>query len=247
MYHAMEERTSAISIPPERFAWQMARLHEDGYQPVTLGRLMRSFRDGGETLVRPVVITFDDGFESVYTQAWPVLERYGFAATVFLVAGHCGKRNDWPTQPPTAPCLPLMDWRQIQEMSRHGIEFGGHTFTHPRLDELNPREQVREIVDSRTELEDRLGTAVATFAYPYGRLNQSAKDLVGETYQAACGTGLGLAGNASDPFELERIEIQCVQTPALFRRLSSPACGLYLRILRPVRTARAVLAGHSWR
>lgn len=247
MYHAVDERPSAISIFPERFAWQMSSLRDNGYQPVTLTKLVRSFRDGGEVPTRPVVITFDDGFESVYTQAWPVLNRFGFEATVFLVAGYCGKLNDWPTQPSTAPRFRLMDWKQIQEMARYGIEFGGHTLSHPRLDKLAPQELKHEILDSKALLEDRLGCAVSVFAYPYGRYNQATKKLVGETYRAACGTELGLAGNNSDPLALERIEIHCVQLPALFGRLSSHWCELYLKILRPLRKARSAMAGHSWR
>lgn len=247
MYHALDEQQSAISISPERFAWQMASLQENGYQPVTLDKLLHSLRTGNALPARPVVITFDDGFESVYTQAWPVLNRFGFEATVFLVAGYCGKQNDWPGQPPAVPRFRLMDWKQIQEMARHGIEFGSHTLNHPRLDGLPAQELKREILDSKTIVEDQLGREVSVFAYPYGCYNLTAKQLVGGAYRGACGTELGLAGTGSDPWALERIEIQCVQQPVFFRRLSSRSCELYLKILRPLRTLRAAMSGQPGR
>ena len=95
-YHAIDERPSAISIPPRTFEWQMHQLHHSGFHVIPLSLLVQCLRTGTPPPDRSVVITFDDGLGSVYTDAFPVLERFGFPATVFLVAGYCGKQNHWP-------------------------------------------------------------------------------------------------------------------------------------------------------
>lgn len=163
MYHAFDESRSIIAIPPAVFAWQMRWLHENGYQVIPLSRLVQYLRNADPLPARSVVITFDDGFETIYTYAFPVLVRYGLPATVFLVAGYCGRQNDWPNRPLTVPHLSLLSWTQIREMDRRGIEFGAHSLSHPRLDRLAPEKAAPEILDSKACIEDRLGHAVELF------------------------------------------------------------------------------------
>ena len=106
MYHALADERSAISLPPSVFQRQMRLLHEGGFRVISMSDLVSSLQSGEELPGKSVVLTFDDGFESVYTNAFPVLQRYGFPATVFLVADYCGKTNDWPSQPGGIPSFP---------------------------------------------------------------------------------------------------------------------------------------------
>ena len=230
MYHALDERRSAISIPPAVFEWQMLALYEGGFQVIPLSRLVHCLRNGSSLPDKAVVITFDDGLESVYTSAFPILERFACPATIFLVADYCGKWSDWPSQPASAPRFPLMTWSQICEMDSHGIEFGGHTFSHPRLDQVPPEGLEHEIVESKSSIEGRLGHSIELFAYPYGRYNEASDSIVRQVYSGACTTRLALAGPESDPLALERVDAYYVQTPLLFRRLSSPMTSMYLSI-----------------
>ena len=245
-YHAIDERPSAISIPPRTFEWQMHQLHNSGFHVIPLSLLVQCLRTGTPPPDRSVVITFDDGLESVYTYAFPVLERFGFPATVFLVAGYCGKQNDWPSQPSGSPRLPLMTWSQIRELDRHGIELGAHTFSHPRLDRVPPEELEREILHARTDIEGHLGHAVGLFAYPYGRWNQASEALVRQVYSGACTTRLALVGSESDPLALERVDAYYIQHPLLFRRLASPAFSLYLSLRRQARSVASPLLRREW-
>ena len=90
-------------------------------------------RDGQPFRERTCVVTFDDGYETVYREAFPVLEELGFTATVFLITGYCGKQNSWPGHVSPVGEQLLLSWTQIEEMARHHIEFGSHTVTHPDL------------------------------------------------------------------------------------------------------------------
>lgn len=245
-YHALDEQRSPISVTPNAFRQQMQALSESGCNVITMGQLVNALKGQQDLPDRSVVITFDDGFESTYRHAFPVLQSFGFPATVFTVAGYCGKSNDWPSQPAGLPRLPLMDWPQIQEMERHGVEFGAHTYTHPRLDQTPASELEREIVHSKKFIEDKLGHSVDLFAYPYGRFDPTSADMVSKTYAGACTTRLGTVTAASDPLALERVEILYVQHPRVMRHLSSRALSWYLDIRRPIRSLASTVLRREW-
>jgi peptidoglycan/xylan/chitin deacetylase (PgdA/CDA1 family) len=194
-----------------------------------------------------VVLTFDDGFASVYTRAFPILARYGFPATVFLVSGYCGKRNDWAGQPTCVPRLPLLTWEEVAELDRHGIEIGAHTHTHPRLDHLPPAEAEREIAGSKAAIEEQLGHAIELFAYPYGRYDGATRAAVGRAYTGACTTRLGRVAGRSDPLAVERVDVQCLESATVFRGLFSRWMPTYLSVRGILRQAVAVALRRAWR
>ncbi len=137
---------------------------------------------------RPVVaLTFDDGYADIFERAFPVLQRYGFSATLFLTVGFIDRdetvlrrfaklANCRATQ-----CSPL-SWDQVREMSRHGIEAAAHTFSHPNLVHLETPDLDFELRDARSRLEERVGAKVDGFAYPFGKptchLNRRVVDAV---------------------------------------------------------------------
>src|SRR5579859_3471960 len=241
MYHDISERASVISVSPARFAWQMELLHRRGYQVLSLTQLVTCLQSDGGVPERSVVLTFDDGFESTYLVAFPALERYGFSATVFLVPDYCGGQNAWPSQPAIVPRGPLMSWRQIREMDEHGIEFGAHTCSHPRLDGLSAEDAEREILGSKQAVEERLERSVRHFAYPYGRLSAHAKETVASAFNSGCTTSLGLVRPTSDVFALERVDARYIDPRTATLGLSSPLFARYLDALRPGRRGWAML------
>lgn len=246
MYHAVDEQPSLLSTPPATFASQMAWLHANRFRVISLGDLIRALRQKAPLEPRTIVLTFDDGFESVYRNAFPILEQYGYPATVFLVSAFAGKRNRWPGQPEGLPEYPLMSWEQAREMHRQGFEFGSHTRTHPRLDRLSEPDALEELARSRSELEDCLGAAVESLSYPYGRFNPQVRQLAEQVYQGACKTGLGLAQESSDVFALERVDIYYLQKPALFQGLASPWLPAYLAGRKTLHTAASKLLRRAW-
>jgi len=245
-YHAIHPDRSLISITPGEFEWQLVTLKENGFQVVTLNQLVQWIKHGIEFPYRAVVLTFDDGLECIYHFALPILKKFDFVAMVFLVSGFIDKDNSWPGQPEIIDKLPTLSWGQIREMDRSGIQFGAHTLTHPRLDLLTPVEIEREILDCKESIQDQLGHAVDQFAYPYGRYNDQVLNLVKKNFIGACSTRLDYATPRSDPYLIERIDINYISHPALFKRLTSSAVSFYLSARRPLRRFHATLTRQPW-
>jgi peptidoglycan/xylan/chitin deacetylase (PgdA/CDA1 family) len=194
-----------------------------------------------------VVLTFDDGYQSLYTEVFPILQKYGFSATVFLVAGFCSKDNRWPGQPSIVPRMRLLTWEQIDEMARFGVEFGSHTFHHPRLDHLPASALYDEIVLPKIVLENHLGRPVTVFAYPYGRYTDWVKDMVSSSYEAACSTQLGLVKPSSDRYELERVEIKYLSHQWVFQQLFHAAFPYYLSARWAGRVVGSAIFSRTWK
>ncbi|MBV9490967.1 MAG: polysaccharide deacetylase family protein [Verrucomicrobia bacterium] len=150
------------------------------------------------------VLTFDDGFVSALKHAGPVLAELGFRAINFLVADRLGMRNEWDLGVDYT-MEPLMDRSQVREWLSLGHDIGGHTLTHPFLDQI-PLDWAREeITAGKKKLEDMFGREVRHFAYPYGAFNAALVELVGEAgYATACTTGPGIAGPGSQRLLLPR-------------------------------------------
>jgi len=227
-YHSIDNSGSVISTAPEVFRRQMQYLSENGYKAVTLNEFISSLSEDKTPFLKTVVLTFDDGFQNFFTEAFPVLEKYGFKATVFLVTDFCGKNNDWAGNPPELPPSRLLSWEEIKELHNYGIEFGGHTRTHLDLTKiLDPRLE-SEVVESKAIIEERIGSEVTTFAYPFGKFNQKVRQAVEKSYKAACSTSLGKVRAGSDFFSLERVDTYYLSNPKIFNRLSSPSFDGYM-------------------
>lgn len=166
-FHALDDRPSVISFSPRVFRRGIAKLHENGYQTLSLLEAVDCLCRGASFPDRSFAITFDDGYQSVYDEAFPVLQRYGMSATVFLTVGE--KRTAGSSRRfPSLEGRSMLNWGEIREMDRWGIDFGAHTLTHPNLTRL-PLDAVKaEVCDSREIIEDALSAPVTSFAYPYG-------------------------------------------------------------------------------
>lgn len=246
-YHSLDESGSVLSLPPSVFAEQMRILYELGVQVVPL-EVVRETVTGGGPSARMVAITFDDGFRSMYDWGFPVLRRYGFPATVFLVTDYCGRTNSWPSQPPHIGPQPLVGWTEVREMSGEGITFGSHTRRHPDLRSLTWREVEEELVASKKVIEEVVQAPVQAFAYPYGGYDGHVRMLVSRHFNLACATSLGFAGIRSDLFALPRLDVYYLRRPALFRRLFSAGMKAYLGLRRVGRALRGrEVSRLSWR
>ncbi len=150
-----------------RFASQMAYLHRFGYRVLSMDEVVDALRGGRPIPSRAVALTFDDGYENFYEYAYPVLERYGFPAMVYLISGLVGRDSEWfATDGRATP--PLMGPERVRQLRRAGIDFGSHGVSHVRLAQVD-REQMRdEVVRSRQMLEGLLGEEIRHFCYPYG-------------------------------------------------------------------------------
>lgn len=238
-YHSIDESGSVISTKTETFRWQMKLLSESGYRVVTLADLISLLGGGEELPDKLAALTFDDGFQNFYTTAFPVLDQYGFKATVFLVTDFCGGHNDWGGNPPELPRSALLSWHQIKELSSNGIEFGSHTRTHPDLTEISAEKVREEIAGAAAAIADATGRKPETFAYPFGRYNAAAKQVVEENFIAACSTNLGKIGFGSDLYSLERIDTYYLSDPKVFGSLATRSFDHYMRFRQVMRDLKA--------
>jgi peptidoglycan/xylan/chitin deacetylase (PgdA/CDA1 family) len=206
----------------------MAALRDRGFQGIALGELLDAWDAGTSPWARPVVLTFDDAFANLAEHGAPVLRELGFRATVFAVAGYCGRTNAWPGQTGGVPILPLLSASELRDLGAAGIEVGSHGLTHAALDRLPRAEAEREVVESRHVLEEALGRPVRLFAYPYGAAGDEARALVGASYRAACSVEMGTALPRSDRHWLSRIDMYYFRDPGLFRHFGTPLGRAYV-------------------
>lgn len=210
MYHAFgdDRRGSRFVIPVRRFARQMGWLRRMGYGVIGLEEFLRYRSEHRAPPRRSVVITIDDAYADTLSHAHPVLRRYDYPATVFVVSDRAGGANTWSNLDDLKG-RPLLGWAEMARMARDGIEFGAHTRTHPRLPESSEQQARREIVGGREELERRLQRPIRTFAYPFGERNATSEKIVEETgFWGACGVEPGLNTLGTPPYALRRIEIE---------------------------------------
>jgi peptidoglycan/xylan/chitin deacetylase (PgdA/CDA1 family)/glycosyltransferase involved in cell wall biosynthesis len=200
-----ELRMMSLAISPERFARYMQRLKRLGCASALPTEWHK--RAAG----RRVILTFDDAYEDFMTNAFPVLDRLGFQATVFVVVDRIGKTNEWDAANGFKPRR-LLTLGQIRELHRYGVHFGSHSLTHARLTGVSDSELEREVRDSKRKLEDLLGAEAPCFAYPWGLADMRVRSAVARAgYKVAFTTEEGL--NASDdPLSLKRISLAEVDT-----------------------------------
>lgn len=235
-FHAIDNRPSIISLPPPVFEHGIALLQDRGYRTLSLVELTDCIRRGASFPKRSFVITFDDGYRSVYEQAFPILQRYGMTATVFLTVGKTKKKRL-----PSMEGRAMLSWHEIKEMHRAGIACGAHTLTHPDLTRLSPERLETEVVGGKQLIEDALGSQVHTFAYPFGRYNEGCRELVSHHFVCACSDRLGLVQARSDAYALERVDTYYLRTDRLFATMVTKFFPLYVRARAvPRRLRRAV-------
>ncbi|MFC1561218.1 polysaccharide deacetylase family protein [Candidatus Latescibacterota bacterium] len=227
-FHDISKRTSVISIPPGVFQCNIAKLYESGYKSLNLMEAVNFLRRGVQFPDNAFVITFDDGYQSVYEEAFPVLKCYNMSATVFLAVGEKEAVKS-RVQLPSLDERTMMSWDEIREMQQMGITFGAHTCTHQNLTHL-PFERVKaEVCDSKAIIEDALGTTVVCFAYPYGHYNHQVHKIVQQNFDCACSDKLGFITKHSDPYALKRVDAYYLRTDRLFNIMLSRLFPLYIR------------------
>lgn len=239
-YHSIDESGSVISTATDIFQTQMKLLADANYNVISLNELTRILTAGERLPAKTAVLTFDDGFQNFYSQAFPILEQYGFKATVFLVTDYCDKYNDWAGNPPELPRSKVLSWEEIREMDRFGIEFGSHTRSHPDLTKLPVNQIKSEMSGSKRAIEDALGRKVETFAYPFGKHNVEIKQIAKENFTAACSTNLGKVRPNSDFFSLNRLDSYYLKNPRLFGMLSSKPFDRYIQFRQAMRIVKSL-------
>lgn len=219
MFHAIDHHNDVLGILPTVFDILMQNLNSHAYQAQTLSNAMKTSDDQAKNCV----LTFDDGYASVYEIASPLMEKYQYNATLFLTVGANGNLMEISGRR-------MLNWKQVRELHQMGHEIGVHTSTHPDLRQLSNAQLIKEIVDPKKLIEDKLGDRVTTFAYPFGYYDKRSADMVAEHYDYAVTTELRYTKMADSPHLLPRIETYYLR-PKLFRSLMGTAyLPLYMAI-----------------
>jgi len=135
-----------------------------------------------------------------------------------------------------------MDWDQIREAARAGIEIGAHTYSHPDLRRLRPEDVAGEFARCQAEIRAHTGQHVQALAYPYGRSNASVRRVAGRYFRWACGARLDFVRPGADPLDLPRVDVYYLRDLKRFREVALGE-DLYLRIRRALRTVRQAIRG----
>ncbi len=234
-FHSLDDSGSPISVAPDRFGRLMTALKAHGFHTVSLPDAVHWIRDRAALPERAIVITFDDGYESTYTIAYPTLRDLGFSAAVFLVTDHCGRMNNWPMPVARIPDLPMLTWDQVGEMGDSVFAFHAHTRTHPDLRGASTQRITDEALGSREAIEARTGRTADFFAYPFGHFDSRARLVVSRYFSGACGVTLDYATPASDVYALERIEMYYFSGRYTSAMFTSAVRDRYLSIRRFLR------------
>jgi peptidoglycan/xylan/chitin deacetylase (PgdA/CDA1 family) len=157
-HHVVPGHNSVLFVTPEAFEDQLKFLKENGFQSVSFDALADYLQYGLPLPERPVILSFDDGWENQYTYAFPLLQKYGFTGTFYVVTDYVDHQN-------------FMTIPELKTMMAAGMTVGCHSRSHPVLTALGSAGLQNEIAGSKAWLEQRLGVAMTTFAYPYGAYN----------------------------------------------------------------------------
>lgn len=213
-YHQVEplrHRSAAqpgLVVDTTHFHWQMFFLRALGYRTLTLDDLAHALERGQALPRRSVVLTFDDGYYGVYRYAFPILRRFQFTATMFLIAedfmGASRERHQ--------RAFAIIDQGQVAEMLAAGHQIGSHSISHQRLTDLKSFEVEDQIIRSKAIFEDRFGRSITTFSYPYGAYTSAMAKIVERSgYSCAVTTRFGHRHALSERFTLRRIAVGSAQ------------------------------------
>lgn len=191
MYHSIApEGPSAVSryrVTPEAFEHQLGYLRDCGFRSARVDEWGAAIVQRVPLPGRRILLTFDCGFLDFETYAWPLLQRFGYSALIFLVADAVGSANMWDAA--YGETAPLLDWDRILRLQDEGVEFGSHSLSHPFLTGIPVEAAAHEAARSRIAISDRLGRPVTAFAYPHGDCSRATEHVIG-----ACGYEFGLTG-----------------------------------------------------
>ena len=243
MYHSISRHATSkfkpFTVSTESFADQMAYLRHHAYTLMTVTQLVKVLSQQGSVLPeRPIVLTFDDGFADFFTDALPILQQYGFPATLYVTTGFIGSTSRWMQREGEATRL-MLTWEQLTEICMCGVELGGHSHSHRQLDTLPLTIAQDEIIHCKGLLEDHLGQEVLSFAYPHGYHSVTTKRLVREAgYTSACAVDYAMSSEVTDTLALARLRIgPDTSVDALAALLTKPLPSLGTTMYKRTRTS----------
>lgn len=230
MYHHFEEEgINSTTVHPKNFEEQMKAIKEEGYETITFGQLIAFLNHEGTLPEKPILITMDDGYESNYKYAYPILKELNMKAAIFLITSKIRREEEKHLE----DGLPKLSWEQIHEMSESGlIEFHSHTHdSHKKYmkgkkevaylagpivkenGELETQEEyeqriMNDLLLSKKLIEKNIGQPVTVLCYPYGAYSETSEKVAKEVgFLATVTVNKGIISKGNSPFLLKRINV----------------------------------------
>ena len=209
MYHIIgppdRPENDPLAVSTDDFSAQMSYLACAGYTPITVQRLFDAFDGNAALPEKPIILTFDDGWEGDYADGYPILKEHGFVGSFAIVTGYVDAGG------------PYVTWAQIKEMSDAGMEMMSHTVTHIDLGTSDDETDIAQLAESKATLEEKTGKPVDYFVYPAGepfrtgteeRQGQVVQLLKDAGYRGALLDGSGYGGqDPAAPYQLNRVRV----------------------------------------
>jgi len=187
-----------LTVLPSQFEAQLAYLSEEGYETIHLSDLIMHLQMGRRLPLKPIVITFDDGYHDIFTNAYPLLKEYGFVATFFIITSLADEGRE-----------EYLSWEEIKALHAAGMEIGSHTYTHPDLRGQPYDYVVWQILGSKEAIEARIKEPVRLFAHPSGRHDQQVVEVLQSTgFWGAVAISQGAHQSSDRIFGLQRIRVR---------------------------------------
>lgn len=203
-HHVATDTPASTSISPDDFRSHLEYLRDNGFNVVGLDIMVDALRSGVDLPDRAVAITFDDGYLSIYEEAFPMLQSFGFPFTLFLSTGPIDRQS-----------RNYMNWRQITEMAQAGVVVANHMVEHPHmLDRMEDEsEDMRigrlreELLQAEQTIQEHTGRSHRYLAYPYGEFDPAIKNMLQELDFIGFAQNSGAIGPSSDFLALPRFPL----------------------------------------
>jgi peptidoglycan/xylan/chitin deacetylase (PgdA/CDA1 family) len=195
-------RIKGLYTSKKHFDWQLNQLIKKGFTFITFEDIIKERYDMND---RNIILTFDDGCESLYVNAFPILKKYGIKAVIYVVAESIGARNIVWEQNENKDPLNILTKEQLIEMSEYGIEIGSHLCNHVHLSKLSVSNIKHELLESKRLLENELGQKIYSVAYPFGSYNNAVLEIaekVGYQFGVTTKTGNNLTARNLELFRV---------------------------------------------
>jgi peptidoglycan/xylan/chitin deacetylase (PgdA/CDA1 family) len=204
---------AGVNISVDDFRSQMEYLFQRKYRVIRLERMVKYIVNGWKPEKNCLSITFDDGYEDHFTNVYPILEKYGFPATIFLTVKYIN--GYWKSEKAEGGNIKALSRDQILEMQKGGlIKFGSHGYSHANLIDIAKEKRFIEIRESKLYLEDLLGEDVSFISYPFGVCNEEIKSIVRDAGYKA---GFSVWNRKLDIYSIPRVPLHTHDGIKIFR------------------------------
>ena len=233
-FHSIDDEPGPLSFPASGLRMLLEELAKSNIPVRPLDDLLSDTAAG-------VSLTFDDGLNSVYTNALPILAEHNVLGHIFVVTGRVGGNSNWGGKKSWAPTFDIMNWEQLETAAAHGHRIEAHTHHHPDLRAMNSGQILEEMARADDEIVARIGRKPEFFAYPFGHYNDVARKTAKQRYRASVTTELAFLPSQLELSTVPRIDSHYLRSRVLASRLGSPAGQAYIGLRHLIRRARALL------